>query len=85
MVGNRVGQQNHQHDDDQLHISASLCCIGADGVDDTAQRQEDIAQAALFLASDDAKYVSGVNLVVDGAYSLNNQAWKMGLKNPVSP
>lgn len=45
---------------------------------------EDIAQAALFLASDDAKYVSGVNLVVDGAFSLSNQSWKMGLKYYIS-
>ncbi|KAA3465093.1 secoisolariciresinol dehydrogenase-like [Gossypium australe] len=39
----------------------------------------DIAQAALFLASDEAKYVSGVNLPVDGAYTVNNQTWKIGL------
>ncbi|PPR93416.1 hypothetical protein GOBAR_AA27253 [Gossypium barbadense] len=38
----------------------------------------DVAQAALFLASDDAKYLNGVNLPVDGGYSLNNQTWKAG-------
>ncbi|XVF68776.1 hypothetical protein PTKIN_Ptkin11bG0028400 [Pterospermum kingtungense] len=41
---------------------------------------EDVAQAALFLASDEAKYISGVNLPVDGAYNLNNQTWKKGLE-----
>ncbi|GMJ13955.1 hypothetical protein like AT3G26770 [Hibiscus trionum] len=41
---------------------------------------EDIAKAALFLASDEAKYVSGVNFPVDGAYSLSNQTWKTGLQ-----
>ncbi|KAE8689937.1 Secoisolariciresinol dehydrogenase [Hibiscus syriacus] len=41
----------------------------------------DVAQAALFLASDDAKYLNGVNLPVDGGYSLNNQTWKTGLKD----
>ncbi|KAK8540079.1 hypothetical protein V6N13_048822 [Hibiscus sabdariffa] len=40
---------------------------------------EDIAKAALFLASDEAKYVSGVNLPVDGAYTHDNQTWKVGL------
>ncbi|KAK8315390.1 hypothetical protein V6Z12_D01G238100 [Gossypium hirsutum] len=45
----------------------------------TILEAEDIAQAALFLASDEAKYVSGVNLPVDGAYSINNQTWKKGL------
>ena len=30
---------------------------------------DDIASAFLFLASDEARYVSGVNLVVDGAYT----------------
>ena len=33
---------------------------------------EDIAKAALYLGSDDAKYVSGVNLMVDGGHSITN-------------
>ncbi|RVX06115.1 Secoisolariciresinol dehydrogenase [Vitis vinifera] len=33
---------------------------------------EDIAEAALYLGSDDSKYVSGINLVVDGGYSITN-------------
>ncbi|XP_017620741.1 short chain aldehyde dehydrogenase 1-like [Gossypium arboreum] len=45
----------------------------------TILEAEDIAQAALFLASDEAKYVSGINLPVDGAYTVNNQTWKTGL------
>ncbi|XP_065857122.1 short chain aldehyde dehydrogenase 1-like [Euphorbia lathyris] len=32
----------------------------------------DMAEAALFLASDESKFVSGLNLVVDGAWSLRN-------------
>ncbi|XVF76136.1 hypothetical protein PTKIN_Ptkin13bG0241800 [Pterospermum kingtungense] len=46
----------------------------------TMLEAEDIAKAALFLASDEAKYISGVNLPVDGAYSLSNQTWKKGLE-----
>ncbi|KAL5976479.1 hypothetical protein ACLOJK_020812 [Asimina triloba] len=33
---------------------------------------DDVAQAALFLASDEARYVSGVNLTVDGGFSVVN-------------
>ncbi|XP_051153033.1 borneol dehydrogenase, mitochondrial-like [Andrographis paniculata] len=35
--------------------------------------KEDIAEAALYLASDEAMYVSGHNLVVDGGFSIANQ------------
>ncbi|KAK9985901.1 hypothetical protein SO802_030852 [Lithocarpus litseifolius] len=33
---------------------------------------EDIVEVALYLGSDESKYVSGMNLVVDGGYSLTN-------------
>lgn len=47
----------------------------------TVVGEEDIAQAALYLASDESKYVSGLNLVVDGAYSLNNPSFPMALNS----
>ncbi|CBI30356.3 unnamed protein product, partial [Vitis vinifera] len=40
---------------------------------------EDIAEAALYLGSDDSKYVSGINLVVDGGYSITNPSAGMVL------
>ncbi|XP_030927502.1 secoisolariciresinol dehydrogenase-like [Quercus lobata] len=42
---------------------------------------EDIAEAALYLGSDESKYVSGMNLVVDGGYSLTNPVFSNALKN----
>ncbi|KAH1123122.1 hypothetical protein J1N35_006282 [Gossypium stocksii] len=44
----------------------------------TVLEPEDFAHAALNLASDEAKFISGVNLPVDAAYGVSNQSWKMG-------
>jgi NAD(P)-dependent dehydrogenase (short-subunit alcohol dehydrogenase family) len=41
---------------------------------------EDIAEAALYLVSDESKYVSGMNLVVDGGFSLTNPTFSNALK-----
>eukprot|EP00253_Pinus_taeda_P000937 PITA_00937 len=40
-------------------------------------KAEDVAEAGLYLASDEAKYVSGHNLVVDGGFSVVNHSWKL--------
>ncbi|XP_023736808.1 secoisolariciresinol dehydrogenase [Lactuca sativa] len=44
---------------------------------------EDVAEAALFLASDEAKYMSGHNLVLDGGFTVINPAF--GLFARASP
>ncbi|KAJ9563970.1 hypothetical protein OSB04_009130 [Centaurea solstitialis] len=44
---------------------------------------QDVANAALFLASDESEYMSGHNLVVDGGYSVLNPAFGL-LENKVA-
>ncbi|KAI3471899.1 hypothetical protein Pfo_028587 [Paulownia fortunei] len=43
----------------------------------TTLKADDVANAALFLASDDAKYVSGQNLFIDGGFGIVNSAIKL--------
>lgn len=44
------------------------------GVELTA---DDVANAVMFLASDDAKYISGTNLMVDGGFSSSNHCLRV--------
>ncbi|XP_024985372.1 secoisolariciresinol dehydrogenase-like [Cynara cardunculus var. scolymus] len=41
---------------------------------------EDVAEAALYLVSDSSKFVSGINLVVDGGYSTTNPTYTNVIK-----
>ncbi|XP_015970582.1 momilactone A synthase [Arachis duranensis] len=40
-------------------------------------KEEDVAEAAVYLSSDEGRFISGVNLVVDGGYSSTNGSFAM--------
>ncbi|MED6211637.1 hypothetical protein PIB30_075652 [Stylosanthes scabra] len=43
-------------------------------------KEEDVAEAAVYLSSDEGRFISGVNLVVDGGYTSTNAANAITLK-----
>lgn len=45
---------------------------------------EDVAQAAVFLGIDESKFVSGLNLVIDGGYSTTNVAFNEAVRKHYS-
>uniref|UniRef100_A0A2P2P3W7 Secoisolariciresinol dehydrogenase-like n=1 Tax=Rhizophora mucronata TaxID=61149 RepID=A0A2P2P3W7_RHIMU len=47
-------------------------------------RPEDMAEAVLYLGSDESKYVSGLNLLVDGGYSVTNQSFSAAVNKLMS-
>lgn len=42
---------------------------------------EDVAEAAVYLASDEARFVNGLNLMVDGGYSTTNPSFGLALRS----
>ncbi|KAF6165820.1 hypothetical protein GIB67_012717 [Kingdonia uniflora] len=56
-------------------LEQAMCAIA--NLKGVTLKAEDVAQAALYLASDDSKYVSGQNLFIDGAFSIVNPSFNL--------
>ncbi|KAL5725481.1 hypothetical protein ACHQM5_008621 [Ranunculus cassubicifolius] len=72
--------QGHSNLDEDTIVEAGIAVANLKGITHTA---EDIAQGALYFGSDDSKYVSGHNLVIDGGFTIGNPAFDV-FRYPVS-
>ncbi|XP_059646611.1 short chain aldehyde dehydrogenase 1-like [Cornus florida] len=76
MLVNAMGFTDKQRVDEFVSQIANL--------KEAVSEASDVAEAVLYLGGDDSKYVSGINLVLDGGYSTTNIALGEALKKMVS-
>ena len=80
-LGNTFGMTKTEEDNMAVHIAQNahdLQPVPKSGM------PEDIAKACLFLASDASAFVSGANLVVDGALTIGpRHAWDPNVESPL--
>ncbi|XP_007206815.1 secoisolariciresinol dehydrogenase [Prunus persica] len=69
-VATKLAKEFFKIDDDGVHGAYS-------NLKGRVLKAEDIAEAALYLGSDESKYVSGHNLLVDGGYTIMNAGFCM--------
>ncbi|XP_011046905.1 PREDICTED: secoisolariciresinol dehydrogenase-like [Populus euphratica] len=63
---------------DQKTVEEFICTSA--NLKEAVLKANDVAEAALYLGGDDSKYVSGLNLVIDGGYSTTNVAVREQMK-----
>ncbi|XP_055815363.1 short chain aldehyde dehydrogenase 1-like [Solanum dulcamara] len=67
---------------DQSKVDETL--MKASNLKEAKLEAEDVAKATVYLASDDSKYVSGLNLMIDGGYSKTNPLFAMCIREILS-
>jgi len=77
LLNNYCKQSNSSVVSEEDKAAVEAFCNSSANLEGATLKAEDVADAGLYLASDEAKYVSGHNLVVDGGFTVVNHSWKL--------